>query len=282
VVNDEKATVCRACILALVEWLVIGESVDYVPLSISEVDVAVLSEVCQDSSLLTRRSAGEGLTRLLECSVKSDDRSGVLKSLESAWSSSTLTMVLDSETTCSGKAVELFQVVVLEPILSRDDQSDERSKQSAWRILASLGGSGGLKGAPRSESEALRIALGKSIAAVSSTDFLVKIFKAIYQVAVKTLDDTTCDIFAAKTDDQRTGVECLFDAAMGYTKDQSRLYVGSSEVRSIWTFLEHPGIRCLSSSCHPGPPHIASQRCNVRCKNACKFCLSLLVSLTLP
>ena len=68
-VSDEKATVRKAACSALVELLVVCESTEDVHCSISEQDINILSEVCQDNSLLTRKASAEGLTRLLECVI---------------------------------------------------------------------------------------------------------------------------------------------------------------------------------------------------------------------
>lgn len=221
-VGDDKATVRRAACSALVELLVIGESSAAFHCPISEYDVFILSQVCQDSSTMTRRAAAEGLTRLLECVVVTGNEKSMTDLLERTWTASTLTMVLDTETGCATKAVELVERVVIFPILAEDDGRSDRDKRTAWRILATIG-DGVANGASRSEAEALRVFLQKSIAAASSDSYAASIFRKIHCVATKSLDGSYADLFAPDVDFQRTGVWCLFDAAMGHTKDQAEI-----------------------------------------------------------
>ena len=222
VVSDEKATVRRAACGALVELLMICESTEEVDSSISEYDIQILSQVCQDSSMMTRRAAADGLTRLLEFLLESGDAYGILPAVERAWTASTLTMVLDPETGCVTKAVELVERLVLFPVL--EDEASEVGKRTAWRILASLG-DGEAPGAARGETEALRACLEKSITAANSNSYTNNLFRTIHAVAVETLEDSSSmsDAFAADVDNQRTGVWTLFEASMGHTKDQAAI-----------------------------------------------------------
>jgi len=222
VVSDEKATVRRAACGALVELLMICESTEEVDSSISEYDIQILSQVCQDSSMMTRRAAADGLTRLLEFLLESGDAYGILPAVERAWTASTLTMVLDPETGCVTKAVELVERLVLFPVLN--DEASKVGKRTAWRILASLG-DGEAPGAARGETEALRACLEKSITAANSNSYTNNLFRTIHAVAVETLENSSSmsDAFVVDVEDQRTGVWTLFEASMGHTKDQAAI-----------------------------------------------------------
>jgi hypothetical protein len=83
---------------ALVSLLLIGETVKSVPLSITDGDIAIVCELGQDLSRLTRKAAADALTLLLQTYESIRDKSlDVLESLEKAWCKSVLPPALDSE-----------------------------------------------------------------------------------------------------------------------------------------------------------------------------------------
>ena len=108
-------------------------------------------------------------------------------------------MVLDSETSCVTKATELVERLLIFPILSEDeDETTEMAKKAAWRILAILG-DGALQGASRSEAEALRVALEKSISSCNLQDLPHLLFsRPFIDVAVDTLNESKCDLFRSR------------------------------------------------------------------------------------
>jgi condensin-2 complex subunit D3 len=219
-VSDEKATVRRAAVGALVGLLVAGESSSDEDVQsaarITFSDAETLGELClKDSSIQTRQAAAEGLTRILECCVESGDRSYSLSKIEKAWSLSTLTMVLDSENSCASKAKQLVERVVLYPIL--EDAEDEHT-QLAWRVLATLVGGPGSK----SETTSLRVVVAKNLA--ENNDSLSKLFKIIHRVAIRNLEEIAEDtFFQPSVENQRNGAWSLFEAVVGHAKDQSQL-----------------------------------------------------------
>jgi condensin-2 complex subunit D3 len=229
---DEKATVRRAAVGALVELLIMSNHFPDFSCLLHAEDIDILRELCRDSSMLTRKSSSEALTRLLEHCV-SAEASTSLKStsividLEQAWVSSVLTMVLDSEQGCIGKAMELVDRVLFCPIMrSSDDDAESESLVSVWRMLAAIGAGPGKQGASRSEIEALRVALAKTIeGAPSRPKMLESLLRKIHSVAVSTLDETQHqhDLIGNAIDSRRAGVWSLFEALMGYSKDLSEI-----------------------------------------------------------
>lgn len=289
---DDKATVRRTACTALVELLLVCESVsdEEVDYGISEHDVQILAEICrQDGSLLTRRAAAEGLTRWLEYASVTKNNPSVLTVLIQAWISSALTMVLDSEATCVIKAVELAERVVLFPILNADNDNSNvalaiASQQTSWRILASLCESNGTGNRiARGEAEALRLALEKSIAATHNKNpYLTGLFRTIQRVAVATLGDDineTDPTKTAETETQRTGVWTLLEAAMGHTKDPAELARVIKRSKITLTFLGSSWERllelCMSQNTQPSS-RIALQQSMRKCLNAFSMLTSLV------
>jgi condensin-2 complex subunit D3 len=220
-VGDEKATVRKSACVALVNLMIASikalmksqaHFTDY------DKDVQILGELCQDSSVMTRKTAAEGLTKLLlEFSSSSDQNISSL--LPQTWASTALTMVLDSEPGCVAKGVELVEQLILFPIVSDDDDTDCLSRM-AWKILSILDDASSAQGNFKSANEALRVALEKSISSADSRSYVASLFKTIHRVATSTLDEAMHgNLFSPDVEDQRTGVWCLFEAAMYHTKD---------------------------------------------------------------
>jgi len=222
---DDKATVRRAAVGALSSLLSIGESTDDSPLGIKDADIAIICELCQDTSMLTRKASADALTVLLESYVSIPGHSGVMAaSLEKAWCRSVLPLGLDSETGCNSKAVELADRLLFTPLLTSLDSKTTPACQTAWNILASVGDGSGQQGASRSEAEALRAIVAKK---VTSTDtpksFLKDLLRTMHGVIVHTLDDEIGDLFAPNVDRQRAGSWSLFTATVEHSKDMSEI-----------------------------------------------------------
>jgi condensin-2 complex subunit D3 len=222
---DDKATVRRAAVGALVSLLLIGETVESVPLSIADGDIAIVSELCQDTSMLTRKAAADALTLLLQTYLSVQDKSPVLlETLEKAWCKSVLPLALDSETTCNSKAVELVDRLIFGPILVAENDDNATSSQTAWNILAAVGDGSGQQGASRSDAEALRAVVAKKVTSPdTSKAFLKDLIQAVHRMIVHTLDDTIGNLFAPRVDSQRSGSWALFKATMEHSKDLSEI-----------------------------------------------------------
>ena len=67
--SDEKSTVRKACTDALVQLVLLGNSDESFPFGIGEEEVCAFGKICQDHSMLTRRTAAQALTFLLETSA---------------------------------------------------------------------------------------------------------------------------------------------------------------------------------------------------------------------
>jgi condensin-2 complex subunit D3 len=246
VVSDEKASVRRVAGTALVEFFMLGESLTWAAAaahmeeecapfdfggsgwSMMDADVGILGAVCQDASTQTRRTAADGLTRLLEhvvVAVGNHHHRPVQLTLEEAWVANVFPMVLDSETTCVTKAIELAERLVLWPILSDNDtlQADHQAARMAcaWRILAAVGTgttTNGGGGASRGTHQALRVLLAKTMGSAATTNHKAML-RTIHRIASQSLDATLEDNLH-----QIVGVWCLFDAALGHAEDKVAMY----------------------------------------------------------
>jgi condensin-2 complex subunit D3 len=202
-IKDETATVRKATVLALTKVLLVQNE------NISAYYVSAICELCQDSSLLTRRAAAEALTTLLENSTR--DENALNKDLyevgmiEEAWSTCVLPMVLDEET--SMKARDAFYKVVVLPIVESRDTNDGYNQHVAWRILANVGNVTGQQGASKGATQALQKALsqlGREYPDVIDID----LFEQAAAIAARTL--TQCDI----SEETTVGAWCLLEALL--------------------------------------------------------------------
>lgn len=142
--TDETATVRKASLSAITQILLLQK--DWM----SEWHLSALCELCQDPSILTRKTAAESLTKLLE--AYNGHHFGSM--LEEAWSNCVLPMVLDEE--AGAKTIALMDRVVISPILEDDE---DNQNLSMWRILAHVGNSTGQQGASKGPTQALQAAL---------------------------------------------------------------------------------------------------------------------------
>ena len=148
--RDETATVRKAAVLALKQVLMAE------PGFLSELYIATFCELCQDSSLLTRKAAADSITNLLETYL---DHPAVGSLLEQAWATCVLPMVLDEDVT--SKAIGSLDQVVIAPLLFSAEESDSNmaSRDAAWRLLAQVASSSGSQGASKGGKQALQTAL---------------------------------------------------------------------------------------------------------------------------
>ncbi|VEU39798.1 unnamed protein product [Pseudo-nitzschia multistriata] len=159
-IKDETSTVRKAAVLALTKVLLAQK--EY----ISSYYISAICDLCQDSSLLTRRAAAEALTTLLKACISphQNDASIDLTEdlydvglIEEAWSTCVLPMVLDEETSITAR--NAFHKVVILPIVEEDDINGTQKKQVAWRILANVGNLTCRQGASKGAFQALQTAL---------------------------------------------------------------------------------------------------------------------------
>eukprot|EP00531_Pseudo-nitzschia_arenysensis_P017641 CAMPEP_0116126000 /NCGR_PEP_ID=MMETSP0329-20121206/6103_1 /TAXON_ID=697910 /ORGANISM="Pseudo-nitzschia arenysensis, Strain B593" /LENGTH=1207 /DNA_ID=CAMNT_0003620063 /DNA_START=27 /DNA_END=3648 /DNA_ORIENTATION=+ len=207
-VKDETATVRKAAVLALTKVLLVQKE------NISAHYISAICELCQDSSLLTRRAAAEALTTLLEACTKylKDNNANPVEEdlfdigmIEEAWSTCVLPMVLDEET--STKARDAFYKVVVLPIVESGRSRDGNDQQVAWRILANVGNVTGQQGASKGATQALQKALsqlGREYPEVIDID----LFEEVVTIADRTL--TESDIAEETT----VGAWCLLEAML--------------------------------------------------------------------
>ncbi|KAL3945618.1 MAG: hypothetical protein SGBAC_000274 [Bacillariaceae sp.] len=142
--SDETATVRKASLAAITQILLVRKE------WMSEWHLSALCELCQDPSILTRKAAAESLTTLLEAYNEHHCNS----LLEESWSNCVLPMVLDEE--IGTKAISLLDRLVISPILSEREMSEN---QTMWRILGHVGSAAGQQGASKGPSQALQAAL---------------------------------------------------------------------------------------------------------------------------
>jgi len=171
----------------------------------SESYIAALYDLCQDSSLLTRKAAAESLTKLLKDFVEHPFES----MLEEAWSNCVLPMVLDEES--GPKAVLSVDEVVIQPIL---DNCDTR-QDVAWRILAHVGSSNGQQGGSKGAARALQSTL-KQLAVEDYGRIHNRLLERVTRVAYRSLGS---EISESKI----IGVWCLLEALLSQSKDVDQM-----------------------------------------------------------
>mmetsp|Transcript_48536 Transcript_48536/g.54260 ORF Transcript_48536/g.54260 Transcript_48536/m.54260 type:complete len:1501 (-) Transcript_48536:275-4777(-) len=207
-VKDETATVRKASILALTKVLLVKKD------RISEYYIHAICELCQDSSLLTRRAAAEALTTLLEACTSTKEQANDLTLGEQnfdvgivveAWSSCVLPMVLDEETAVKARTAFL-QVVVL-PIAENNELDNEQKEEVSWRILANVGNLTGQHGASKGAVQALHTAL-THLGRENSDLIHVQLLQRAAYIASQTL--IQCDI----SEETVVGVWCLLEALL--------------------------------------------------------------------
>jgi len=213
--NDETATVRKAAVLALTKVLLAQKE------HISAYYVSAICQLCQDSSLLTRRAAAEALTTLLEaCSKPREETSPIglsediydLGLIEEAWSTCVLPMVLDEET--SMKARSAFQKVVILPIVEDDDIDDGKKQQIAWRILANVGNLTCQQGASKGAIQALQTALSQL--GREDPDLIhVELFEKVADTASHTLSQSDFSEVAI------VGIWCLLEALLSIDSNET-------------------------------------------------------------
>ena len=233
---DERATVRKASIAGLTSMLLVmdGESTSCLAQTCpSQSDVVIFCRLCGDQSVATRKAAAEALATL----VKNQYSKGGVSLLDSAFAEAVLPLVLDAETTCVSKAVDLFCEIVLDPIIEVGGRTtawnsdfQKNRYMTAWRVLARISEASNESGASKGGTRALKVALTKVFddAGASHGNVSKPLLKEVHRVAVSSLelegsssDDTedmnetltdNSSLFNSNVESQRVGAWCLLDA----------------------------------------------------------------------
>jgi len=161
-IRDEKATVRRAAVCALVSLISIF-SKDSGKTKFNRIkNIEALCNLCSDPSVATRKTATEGLTTLLLCN-HNEIRSNHF--LLNAWANFVLPLVLDNEASCSLKVAGLFQVV-LEAVWTQNEQPSEdalvsKNSLTAWRVICCICMKTNEAGSSKIHFKAMKIAFKK-------------------------------------------------------------------------------------------------------------------------
>ena len=234
-VMDESATVRKTSLEALTN-LILVISAD----SISGEAILPVCELCHDKSLITRKAAAESLTMLLQASTESDSTSAFDSApsdfIEEAWVKNVLPMVLDDET--RSKAAELFQQVVVTPLVEDDHQSNESSL--AFRLLANVASIDNQKGSSKGPKQALQIALNHLGGIDSNLIYKELLLKAAEIASESIVVDTDT------SESNTIGSWCLLEALLSCQKNSSKMAerlesssVGLKFCVSGWQLLLH-------------------------------------------
>jgi condensin-2 complex subunit D3 len=166
---DEKATVRRACIIALVEILLFDADPNDEE-NVSIPDITALSQLCNDPSVSVRKVAIECVIELIfNDQNKRGNRREIAVALETAWADSVLPLIYDTENSCSTKVVDSFETLIIDPIINTVsaskmyDQALEMDSGliSAWNILSRINTSSSSTGSFKGGKNTLSVALRK-------------------------------------------------------------------------------------------------------------------------
>ena len=219
---DEKATVRRAAIIALVEIILFNNGTS------EHDDIAVLSQMCNASSVAVRKSALDAIVSLhLQEQESEDINHESLLVLESSWADVVLPLVYDTENACAVKVVESFLDLVINPIIDyeggndtdtmADDNDNATSTvkyQSAWRMLSRINTASSSAGSSKGGKNALVVVLQKSFEVMESSDqrnICRALFKELYANVVEELHSTFSQETQGILSDRMIGSWCLLE-----------------------------------------------------------------------
>eukprot|EP00977_Amphora_coffeiformis_P010908 scaffold2576_cov175-Amphora_coffeaeformis.AAC.12 len=247
--SDDRATVRRYAVMALAELFLWSDS------ELTEYDLALLRDRCQDSSTMTRKAAAEALTALVESHGCYLDQA-----IQRTWISAVLPLCLDSDGSCATTCVDFAQHLMLSPLL-REEQEGEggRAVKKAWSILAKVGDGSGKQGASRNESEAVKVAIAKLLENASDPGRTkLDIMRLIHRVATSTLEEYSG--FDPDVETKRTGIWCLFDAFVRSFKETSSLFQLFKKKSVDVSFLALAWFHMLNMSLRPHIGTVERQR----------------------
>ncbi|KAL7530420.1 hypothetical protein ACHAXR_003489, partial [Thalassiosira sp. AJA248-18] len=255
--TDDRATVRKGSIVAWLQMLNLAHRENREEFVVSGLDISALCQLCNDSSVATRKAAADALTKLVQANYDSDEYSPQAASLEIAWAHTVLPLVADAESTCIMKAVEFFSELVIEPIVELGKDTAEKLKDDgntryfvAWRILAKLSDGSKEAGGSRNASGSLIAALQKLLinAGKDSKSLAKNLFCAVYHVGGISLgldrrssldstmshdDELEENLFDLNTTAMRTGAWCLLDALTSCLASTNNNTTNSSSVANI-------------------------------------------------
>lgn len=205
---DDGATVRKAAINAFVDLIVFDKSTQSL---CSEADIAMLGDLCSDTSVAVRKAAAFGLTDLLLHFTAAEfaDRD-ILYVLEETWPTAVMPMVGDMEPSCVSTAVDLFYRTTIEPLVGMSDEDLSSDKAlppqcvAAWKLLARVSDQTVQEGASRGEYGALRTLVGK-LAELYDADVTQRLVVVARLVAIQSLE-------TEEEDHMLKGSWCLLEA----------------------------------------------------------------------
>lgn len=175
--SDDKATVRKAALLALVDLLLIddGDNSDetsvHSAFNMTQNDVKVLCQSCNDPSVVVRKAAVDSIVQLIERQQNFPEKDWKydVGSLEVAWVNFVLPLVRD-ESSCVSKIVESFESLIIAPILDFDSSQSEDGViddilasryWSSWKILSTLNYESCSTGASAGAKNAMKLIMRK-------------------------------------------------------------------------------------------------------------------------
>ncbi len=177
--SDDKATVRKAALLALVDLLLVddgdssGEISIHSAFNMTQNDVKVLCQSCNDLSVIVRKAAVDSIVQLIERqqNLPENDWKYDVGSLEVAWVNFVLPLVRD-ESSCVSKIVESFESLIIAPILDFDSNQSEDAViddilasryWSTWKILSTLNYESSSTGASAGAKNAVKVIMRKFV-----------------------------------------------------------------------------------------------------------------------
>ena len=140
--NDEKANVRKAAVSGLMNLYSFGfwafEKPEACKPFIACKDVECLCQLSHDESVTTRIASAEALTKILQSSYLRVCSSNFVTTVEESWAKSVIPMILDANSSNAAKIIEMFDIIVMSPIVYVAKNNDVILKQkveSAWNIL---------------------------------------------------------------------------------------------------------------------------------------------------
>jgi len=212
---DEKATVRRAAIIALVEIILFKHDTS------DNDDIAILGQMCNDSSVAVRKSAIDAINSLHRQELERvDDNQESLMTLESSWVDAVLPLIYDSENACVGKVIDSFFDLIVNPIVDYgksedyEDASSAVKYQSAWHILSRINTASSSPGSSKGGKNALNVVLKKSFEIMEVSDLrnvCVVLFKDLHANIVEDLHADRPQESQQLLSDRMIGSWCLLE-----------------------------------------------------------------------
>jgi condensin-2 complex subunit D3 len=235
--EDDNAVVRRTSINALAEVISLGTA-DEFPFKVGEEEVAAFGHLCGDNSTAARKAAAQALTSILKrCNSMVGENGSTLDIVARTWTASVLPMALDSDATCVSKALDLVNQVMIQPIVTdQDELSGRQAAHVAWKILSFVCESA-WSGAACTATNALKVALGKlTTVEAGAKDLNMALVEQLGFLAAQTTDGAL-DHIAPEIEWQTAGVWFLLDTVVDQTRNLSALIQALIRLRVDLDFL---------------------------------------------